>query len=104
VRAHVVEQPEGLPLNFYWAAWPWPLQPGGEDLQECAEDVGPEVKIAIARDAEGRVLERRMPAWNGNRRETPTGPRHRASSEVSVGTLVGWPKESRRPKRSGART
>jgi hypothetical protein len=78
VRAHVVEQPEGLPLNFYWAAWPCPLQPvldyppyAGEAL--CAED-GAEVEMAIARDAAGRVLERRVPAWNGNPTGDPDGP------------------------------
>jgi hypothetical protein len=79
VRAHVVEQPEGLPLNFYWAAWPCPLQPvldgpyAGEGLQECTE-AGPVVKVAIARDAAGRVLERRVPAWNGNPTGDPDGP------------------------------
>jgi hypothetical protein len=27
IRAHVVEQPRGLPLNFYLATWPCPLEP-----------------------------------------------------------------------------
>lgn len=79
VRAHVVEQPEGLPLNFYWAAWPCPVRPvltgpyAGEGLQECAED-RPDVKMAVARDAAGRVLERRVPGWNGNPTGDPDGP------------------------------
>jgi hypothetical protein len=38
-------------LGVYWAAWHFP---------------GPEVKLAVARDAAGRVLERRAPSWNGN--------------------------------------
>jgi hypothetical protein len=80
VRAHVVEQPEGLPLDFYWAAWSCPLRRvsdgpyAGEGLQMCAEDRGPEVKTAIARDPAGRVLERRVPAWNMNPTGDPDGP------------------------------
>lgn len=61
LQANVVEQPGDLPLNVYWATWS-----------------GPRLQMAIARDAEGRVLERRVPAWNGN----PTGdPDGRASPE-----------------------
>jgi hypothetical protein len=80
LHAHVVARPGDLPLNFYWAAWPCPLQPvlegpyGDEGLQECVEDAGPEVKMAIALDADGRVLERRVPAWNGNPTGDPDGP------------------------------
>lgn len=80
LRAHVVEHPEGLPLNFYWAAWPCPVRPvltgpyAAEGVQECAEDGGAEVRMAIARDAEGRVLERRVPAWNGNPTGDPEAP------------------------------
>lgn len=75
VSAHVVNHPEGLPLNFYWAAWPCrPLQPVEGGLQECAEDAGPDLKIAVARDEAGRVLERRVPAWNGNPTGDPDGP------------------------------
>jgi hypothetical protein len=59
--AQVVEQPGGLPLNFYWAAWP-------------ADEDALVVKVAIARDREGRVLERRVPAWNGNPTGDPSGP------------------------------
>jgi hypothetical protein len=61
LRAHVVEQPEGLPLDFYWAAWP----AGGADAG---------VQMAIARDAAGGVLERRVPTWNGNPTGDPDGP------------------------------
>jgi hypothetical protein len=79
IRAHVVEQPGGLPLNFYWAARPCPLEPVTEapyadkGVQMCTGG-GPEVQMAIARDAEGRVLERRVPAWNGNPTGDPDGP------------------------------
>ena len=61
IHATVVQQPQGLPLNFYWAAWP-------------ADDAAPHVEIAIAFDARGRVLERRVPAWNGNPTGDPDGP------------------------------
>lgn len=79
VRAHVVERPDGLPLNFYWATLTCPLQPAGGGLQECAEnadgrDAGPEVEMAIARDVNGQVLERRVPVWNGNPTGDPDGP------------------------------
>lgn len=74
VQAHVVERPGGLPLDFYWAAWPCPLQPSADGLARCAED-GPEVETAIVRDAAGRVLERRVAVWNGNPLGDPDGPR-----------------------------
>ncbi len=74
VRAHVVERPDGLPLNFYWAAFPCPLRPYRGDLQECAEDDGPDIEMAIARDVNGEVLERRVPVWNGNPTGGPNGP------------------------------
>jgi len=74
MRARVVERPDGLPLNFYWATLPCPLQPAGDGLQECEEDVGPEVEVAIARDVSGQVLERRVPVWNGNPTGDPDGP------------------------------
>jgi hypothetical protein len=69
VRAHVVERPEGLDasLNFYWAAWSC-------GSSSCVDAVGPLVKMAIARDSAGRVLERRMPSWNGNPTGDPDGP------------------------------
>lgn len=68
VHAHVVERPEGLdaPLNFYWAAWPC-------GSRGCVDETGPDVEIAIARDSAGRVLERRVPAWNGNPTGDPNG-------------------------------
>lgn len=74
MRAHIVERPDGLPLNFYWATLPCHLQPAGGGLQECEEDVGPEVEVAIARDVNGQVLERRVPVWNGNPTGDPDGP------------------------------
>jgi hypothetical protein len=76
LRAHVVERPGGLPLNVYWAAWPCPLRPAGGTYELCAEedDVGSDLKMAIARDAAGRALERRVPPWNGNPTGDPDGP------------------------------
>jgi hypothetical protein len=78
VRANVVQQPGGLPLNVYWATWPCRLRsvssgPYAQDgVQVCVG--GPEVEMAIARDAKGRVLERRVPVWNGNPTGDPNGP------------------------------
>lgn len=57
VHASVVDQPDGLPLNFYWATWS-----------------GSALRTAVARDAGGRVLERRVPPWNGNPTGDPDGP------------------------------
>jgi hypothetical protein len=80
VRAHVA-QPNGLPLKFFWAAWPCPLRAvstgpyAGEGLRECAEEGAAGVKLAIVRDASGRVLERRVPAWNRNPLGDPGRPR-----------------------------
>jgi hypothetical protein len=64
VRAHLVQQPKGLdaPLGFYWAEWPC-------GSSRCVAADGPTVKMAIARDSTGRIIERRLPSWNGN----PTG-------------------------------
>jgi hypothetical protein len=76
LRAHVVERPGGLPLNVYWAAWPCHARPSAteeyEGLPMCVG--GPEVTRAIARDAAGRLLERRVPPWNGNPTGDPEGP------------------------------
>jgi hypothetical protein len=80
LETHVVEAPGGLPLDFYWASWPCPVQPvtegpyGHLGLRECQETGGPVVKMAVARDTEGHVLERRVPAWNGNPLGDPDGP------------------------------
>jgi hypothetical protein len=74
MHAHVVERPGGLPVSFYWAALRCPLRPFGQGQRECVEDAGPEVKMAVARDAQGRVLERRAPEWNGNPAGDPDGP------------------------------
>jgi hypothetical protein len=68
VSARVVERPEGLraPLNFYWAALPLDEGPHGDrDML---------IEMVIARAAEGRLLERRVPAWNGNPTGDPNGP------------------------------
>jgi hypothetical protein len=71
VRAHVVKRPEGLdaPLNFYWTTWPC-----GSTNRRCGDAAGPEVRMAVARDEAGRVLERRAPTWNGNPTGDPDGP------------------------------
>jgi hypothetical protein len=76
VHANVVKRPGALPLNVYWAAWPCPLRPAAGTYQPCSaeDDFGSEVKIAIAQDPDGRVLERRVPAWNGNPTGDPKGP------------------------------
>jgi hypothetical protein len=69
VQAQVVERPKGLaaPFNFYWAAWPC-------GSSRCSDAVGPLVKMAVARDSTGRVLERRVPVWSGNPTGDPNGP------------------------------
>jgi hypothetical protein len=69
VHAQIVTRPEGLdaPLNFYWAAWPC-------GASHCLDAVGPVVKLAIAWDADGRILERRVPSWNGNPSGDPNAP------------------------------
>lgn len=69
VHAHIVERPEGLgaPLNFYWATWAC-------GSSHCGDAGGPEVRMAVARDSAGRVLERRVPVWNGNPTGDPDGP------------------------------
>jgi hypothetical protein len=74
IHAHVVERPGDLPVNVYWVATRCPLRPYGGGLRECEEDAGPEPAMAIARTADGRVLERRVPVWNGNPTGDPDGP------------------------------
>ena len=39
-------------------------------LMPCVDNV---VEMAVARDSEGRVLGRRVPAWNGNPTGDPDG-------------------------------
>jgi len=70
VGAHVVEAPEGLgaALNFYWVALP--LDDGYRRSFELIQLL----EMVVARDADGRVLERRLPAWNGNPTGDPNGP------------------------------
>lgn len=69
IRATIVEGPDelGVPIDYYWAAWPC-------GLSSCNDAAGPFVNMAIARDAQGRVLERRRPVWNGNPTGDPNGP------------------------------
>ena len=59
LRTNLVERPGGLLLSVYWAALP----------------PGQLATMAIARDSRGRVLERRVPPWNGNPTGDPKGPR-----------------------------
>jgi hypothetical protein len=77
LRAHIVGRPGGLPLNVFWAAWACPLQPAPGTYEPCAAetDFGSDVKVAVARDRNGRILEKRVPAWNGNPTGDPDGPR-----------------------------
>jgi hypothetical protein len=64
VRARLIERPNGIyGLSFYWATLPLK----GSDSEPVA--------MVIARDARGRVLERRVPAWNGNPTGDPKGAR-----------------------------
>lgn len=69
VRAKIVEGPARLraPIDYYWASWRC-------DSSTCTDEAGPFVSMAIARDEDGRVLERRRPVWNGNPTGDPDGP------------------------------
>jgi hypothetical protein len=68
VQAHVVDGSKrfGGVGKFYWASWPC-------GSLRCADAAGPMIELAIARDAAGRVLERRVPSWNGNPTGDPDG-------------------------------
>jgi hypothetical protein len=70
VLAELVEQPNdlGAALNFYWAVLP--LADGYRTSYEVVEPL----EMVVARDSEGRVLERRVAAWNGNPTGDPSGP------------------------------
>ena len=68
VPANLVEQPHGLPLSFYWVALP------RSDGYRRSFEVVEVTKMVVARDAAGHVLERRVPAWNGNPTGDPGGP------------------------------
>jgi hypothetical protein len=70
VHAIVVERPTalGAPLNFYWAAVPL------DDAYGRSFELVEPVEMVVARDADGRVLERRVAAWNGNPTAEPDGP------------------------------
>jgi hypothetical protein len=67
LRAKLVERPGGLPLSVYWAELP----------------PGQVVTAAIARDSTGRVLERRLPPWNGNPTGDPGGPKARPARRAA---------------------
>ena len=82
LHAEIVERPLGpdVPLNVYWAElgpehglefYPWRDAAG--ELVPCNE--GELVEEVVARDAEGTVLGRRVPAWNANPTGDPDGPR-----------------------------
>jgi hypothetical protein len=78
--AEVVERPLGpdVPLNVYWAE----LGPDqGLRLHQWRNANGQRmpcldvlVETVVARDSGGRVLGRRIPAWNGNPSGDPAGP------------------------------
>ena len=68
VPANLVEQPHGLPLSFDWAALP------PDDGYRKSPELEEVTKMVVARDANGLVLERRVPAWNGNPMGDPDGP------------------------------
>ena len=83
--AEVVERPLGpdVPLNVYWAE----LGPehglrlirgANGQLMPCADNV---VEMAVARDSGGRVLGRRVPAWNANPTGGPDGQQQPRSTE-----------------------
>jgi hypothetical protein len=75
--AEVVERPLGpdVPLNVYWAELGAEhglrfIRGANGRLMPCVDNV---VEMAVARDSEGRVLGRRVPAWNGNPTGDPDG-------------------------------
>jgi hypothetical protein len=82
MQAEVVERPLGsdIPLNVYWA------QLGREQGLEVAGksrsaegdpmacNAGELVEEVVARDLQGKVLGRRVPAWNANPTGDPSGP------------------------------
>jgi hypothetical protein len=82
MQAEVVERPLGsdIPLNVYWA------QLGREQGLEVAGksrsaegdpmacNAGELVEEVVARDSQGKVLGRRVPAWNANPTGDPSGP------------------------------
>ena len=85
LQTEVVERPlgSGVPLNVYWAkVGPEHglrlLRNANGQLTECTDDL---VETVVARNAEGRVLGRRVPAWNGNPTGDPDGPRPPESLE-----------------------
>jgi hypothetical protein len=88
LRAEVVERPLGADvlLNVYWAklgpeqgleAW----RNAEGELMPC---IGNLVEEVVARDSEGNVLGRRVPAWNANPTGDPDGPRPPRVAEECV--------------------
>jgi hypothetical protein len=79
LSAKLVRRPLGadIPLTVYWAEF------GRQDglklrrnaLGELLPCSGNLVREIVARDSEGKVLGRRVPAWNGNPTGDQNGPR-----------------------------
>jgi hypothetical protein len=81
MQAEVVERPLGseIPLNVYWAQLGReqglevpPKSPRAKQPMAC--NAGELVEEVVARDSQGRVLGRRVPAWNANPTGDPSGP------------------------------
>jgi hypothetical protein len=82
MQAEVVDRPLGsdVPLNVYWATLgreqglevaPRSRSTEGEPM---ACNAGELVEEVVARDSHGKVLGRRVPAWNANPTGDPNGP------------------------------
>jgi hypothetical protein len=82
MQAGVVDRPLGsdVPLNVYWAQLgreqglkvaPTSRSAEGEPM---ACNAGELVEEVVARDSQGKVLGRRVPAWNANPTGDPNGP------------------------------
>jgi hypothetical protein len=87
VSAEVVARPLGpdVPLNVYWAELG---REQGLKLSRTVEGqvmlcAGNLVEEVVARDSEGNVLGRRVPAWNANPTGDPDGPRPPRLTDVS---------------------
>jgi hypothetical protein len=88
LHTDVVERPLGpdIPLNVYWAELGPEhglrvLRNANGQLMPCADEV---VEMFVARDSAGRVLGRRVPAWNANPSGDPDGPRRPPDTEECV--------------------
>jgi len=85
LQAEVIERPLGpsVPLNVYWAKLGPEhglrlLRNANGQLMTCSDGL---VETVVARDSEGRVLGRRVPAWNGNPTGDPDGQRPPQATE-----------------------